>query len=144
MKLPTKRFDATIPLPEYEDKAAGFDFVCREDATIEPGEIKALPGNIALEIPEGNVLFIIPRSSTANRLGLRMPHSIGVIDPFYCGQDNEIVLLSQNFADQPVAVRKGSKLAQGILVKYERVDFDESIPLKPSKVEKWIEPRKEG
>lgn len=137
MKLITKRFDTSIPLPEYEEKAAGFDFVCREDAIIDPKEIKALPGNIALEIPEGYVLLVVPRSSTANRKGMIMPHSMGVVDPFYDGEDNEIVLLFQNITDQPVKVKRGEKLAQGILVKYEKVEFDESKKLKPSKREKW-------
>ncbi len=93
MKLPVKRFDKGIALPKYEKLAAGFDFRVRKGATFQPGEIKPVPANIALQIPDGYVLLVVPRSSTASRIGLGMPHSMGVIDPYYCGDDNEIMLI---------------------------------------------------
>jgi dUTP pyrophosphatase len=142
MKLIAKRFDKSLPLPTYEKGAAGFDFVCRSNTTIKPKEIKALPGNIALDIPEGYVLLVVPRSSTANKLGLMMPHSIGVVDPFYDGEDNEIVLLFYNFTNKTVRIKRGDKIAQGILIKYEQVQFDESRKLGPSHIEKWKAPRR--
>ena len=141
MKVPTKRFDTSLPLPKYEKQAAGFDFICRSRATLKPSEIKAIPANLALAIPEGYVLLIVPRSSTPSRLGLMMPHSVGVLDPYYSGDQNEIVLLLQNFTEKVVRVKKGDVLAQGILVKYEKVEFDETKKLKSSKRGKWKAPR---
>jgi dUTP pyrophosphatase len=142
MKIPTKRFDKSLSLPSYEKGAAGFDFVCKNDAIIKPREIKALPANIALDIPEGYVLLVIPRSSTANKLGLMMPHSLGVIDPFYDGDNNEIILLFYNFTNKTVKIKRGDKIAQGIVVKYERVEFDESKKLHPSTINKWKAPKR--
>ncbi len=138
MKIKTKRFDKNIPLPSYEELAAGFDFVCREDTELEPGESKAIPGNIAMEIPDGYVLMVVPRSSTASRFGLTMPHSVGIIDPFYRGDDNEIMLIFHNFGNKKSIIKKGDKIAQGILVKYEKISFSETDKLGKSKVNKWV------
>lgn len=137
MKVKTKRFDKKFPLPKYEKMAAGFDFYCRESAVFEPGEMKAVPGNVAMEIPDGYVLLVVPRSSTAHRRGLMMPHSIGVVDPFYRGDDEEIVLLFYNFTKKKVYIKKGDKIAQGILLKNEKVDFHEVEKLNKSKRGKW-------
>lgn len=133
MEIKIKRFDKKIPLPKYEKDAAGFDFFCRTNASIKPKEIKALPANIAFVIPKGYVLFILPRSSTPTRKGLVMPHSVGVLDPFYCGDDNEAKLIFQNITNKTVSIKKGDKLAQGILIKYESAVFKEVEKLKKSK-----------
>jgi dUTP pyrophosphatase len=105
--------------------AAGFDFYCVKNTTIKPGEIKVLPSNIALEIPEGCALLVLPRSSTPSRHGLMMPHSIGLIDPFYHGDNDEIILQFYNFTKKQVKIKKGDKIAQGVLIKYEKVEFEE-------------------
>lgn len=133
MEIKIKRFNKKIPLPKYEKDAAGFDFFCRTNVSIKPKEIKALPANIAFVIPKGYVLFILPRSSTPTRKGLVMPHSVGVLDPFYCGDDNEAKLIFQNITNKTVSIKKGDKLAQGILIKYELVVFKEVEKLKKSK-----------
>ncbi len=139
MRIRAKRFDKKFPLPKYEKMAAGFDFYCRESAILKPGEMKAIPANVAMEIPDGYVLIVVPRSSTAHRKGLMMPHSIGIIDPFYRGDDEEIVLLFYNFTKDKVSIRKGDKIAQGILLKSEKVDFQEVEKLNKSKRGKWKE-----
>jgi len=115
MEITTKRFNKDIPLPVYEDWAAGFDFVCRDDSEINAGESKAIPANIALEIPDWYVLLVVPRSSTASRFNLSMPHSIGIIDPFYKGDDNEIMLIFHNFGNKTTTIKQWDMIAQGIL-----------------------------
>lgn len=142
MKIKAKRFDKTLKLPEYESGAAGFDFVCRKSVTIKPGEIKAVPGNIALQVPAGYVLLVAPRSSTANKYGLSMPHSIGVVDPFYNGNDNEIALLFYNFTSKSSTVNKGDKIAQGILIKTENITWQEVESLEMSRVPAWRAPKR--
>jgi dUTP pyrophosphatase len=142
MKIPAKRFDTKLPLPEYEPLAAGFDFVCRENVVIKPQQLKTISANIAMAIPKGYTLLVVPRSSTPHRFGLSMPHSIGIVDPFYNGSDDELVLLFYNFTSKTVKVKRGDKIAQGILVKYEAVEFDESKALKKSHIGKWKKPKR--
>lgn len=83
MDMRIKRFDKTLPLPEEEAGAAGFDFSFRESATIQPGEIQLVSVNVAVEIPKGYFMMITLRSSTPMRRGLMMPNAPGIIDPFY-------------------------------------------------------------
>ena len=134
MKIKIKRFDKNLPHPKYEKGAAGFDFFCRTNVTIKPKEIRGAPSNIALVVPKGYVLLITPRSSTPTRTGLIMPHTIGIVDPFFCGDDNEIQLIFKNPTDKTVTIKKGAKLAQGVLIKCETAIFDEVKKLKKSKV----------
>lgn len=117
MDIKIKRFDSTIRLPRYEKNAAGLDFYCRTGVTILPKQIVAIPSNVAMKIPKGYFLLIVPRSSTPKRKGLTMPNSVGVIDPYYCGDEDEIQLIFQNITDKPVHLKKGEKIAQGILIK---------------------------
>ncbi len=112
MKINLKRFDKTIPLPKYEKGAAGFDFFCRKNTYIKPQEIKPILSNVAISLPKDCVLFVVPRSSTLKRKRLIMPNSVGVIDPFYCGDDNEIMLIFQNITNKTVYLKKGEKLAK--------------------------------
>jgi len=137
MEIKIKRFDESLPIPQYEDGAAGFDFFCRIDMTIAPNEIKGVPANVALVVPKDHVLLVVPRSSTPTRTGLIMPHSIGVIDPFFCGDDNEIQLIFKNTTDKPVTIKKGDKLAQGLLIKCEKTIFKEVKKLKKLNVENF-------
>ena len=141
MQIKIKRFDKTLPLPKYEKLAAGFDIYTRQGATFLPGEIKALPSNLAIQLPDEYVLMIFPRSSTPNRLGLVMPHSVGIIDPFYKGDDNEIMLVFQNITNHKVKVKKGDKLAQGIILKYEKARFIEVDSLPKSSRPRWTAKR---
>jgi dUTP pyrophosphatase len=137
MKHKIKRFDKNIPLPKYEKMAAGFDFYLPKSVIFGPGETKTINTNIAMEIPEGYFFLIAPRSTTFSRFGLIMPHSMGIIDPMYRGDDNELVLLFHNLSKKKVTVPKSAKIAQGILIKYEKAEFQEVNKLNKSKRGRW-------
>ena len=126
MKIRIKRIDRELPLPMYESKgAAGFDFLAREDKTIQPEEIALVPGNIIVEIPEGYMLVVASRSSTPKKKGLTFPHGIGVIDSDFRGPEDEIWIQVKNFTDQPVTVKRGEKIAQGIFVPVAQAEWEE-------------------
>lgn len=132
MKVPIKRFDKTIKLPNYEKWAAWCDLTCRKWATIKPGEIVAVAAGIAIQVPAWYVALIFPRSSTASRKWLLLANSVGIVDPFYAGDDNEIMLLFYNFTTQNVRVKKGEKLVQCLLIKSENIERDEKKSFKKS------------
>jgi len=111
--------DAVVPV-YATDGSAGFDFSCLNEVEIAPGRTELLRTGLATGIPEGYFLTIVPRSSTGLKTPLRMPHSMGVIDPDYRG---EIMLLFQNTGRRPFKVQKGRKIAQGILMPIVRMDI---------------------
>lgn len=126
MKLTIKRFDKTLPLPNYEENGAVcFDFVVREKVEFEPNEIKLVPLNVAIKVPIGYALLVFSRSSTPLRKGLIVPHGAGIIDPFYCGDKDEIMIEFMNKTDKNVEITKGEFLAQGMLIKVEGVEWEE-------------------
>lgn len=137
MKIKIKRFDENISLPEYEKGAAGFDFLCRTNTVIKPNEIRGIPSNVALVVPKGYLLLVLSRSSTPTHTGLVMPHSVGIIDPFFCGDDDEIQLIFKNTTNKSISIKKGAKLAQGVLIKYETAEFVEVKKLKKLKRKKF-------
>ena len=125
MNIPIKRFDQQFPLPSGTKGAACFDLICRETVTIQPKEIKPIPQNIALKVPDGHVLLLFSRSSTPLRKGLMMANSVGVVDPFYCGDNDENLAFLYNFTDQPVTVEAGDRVVQGMIIKTEPIEWNE-------------------
>jgi dUTP pyrophosphatase len=124
LQVKIKRIDPDLPLPRREsDGAAGFDLITRTRTIIEPGQIGLVPANVIVEILRGYALIVAARSSTPMRTGLVIPHGIGIIDSDFHGDDDEIMVQVWNPTDAPVTVDRGDRIAQGILMKIEPVDW---------------------
>ncbi|MGH2410339.1 MAG: dUTP diphosphatase [Chloroflexota bacterium] len=121
-----RRLDPDLPLPEYATPGAvGFDLYCRADTVLAPGEIALLPTGVAIATPPGYMLLVASRSSTPHRKGLSVPHGVGVIDQDYAGDGDEVRCQVYNFTASPVTVKRGERLAQGIFVRVDRVQWEE-------------------
>lgn len=73
--------------------------------------------------------MIVNRSSNPKKKKLVIPNSIGIIDSdYYNNADNEgeIGFLFYNLSDQPIEIKKGEKLGQGIFQKYYLTNNDKS------------------
>jgi dUTP pyrophosphatase len=126
MKIQVTRIDKDLPLPSYQTEGAvAFDLAPRATETIAPRELKILPANIIIKIPEGYMLLIASRSSTARKKGLMLANGVGVLDQDYHGPKDELGILVYNFTDAPVTVERGERIAQGIIVPIHRAEFEE-------------------
>jgi len=126
MKVKIKRLDKTLPLPVYATNGSvGFDLYARLDTTINPGEIKVIPANVIIEIPNGYALKLYARSSTPKKHGLFLANSVGIIDQDYCGPEDELGLNVYNFRDMPVTIKRGERIGQGVFTKIEKVGWKE-------------------
>lgn len=126
MNVKIKRLDKNLPIPRYETAGSvGFDFVCRESVAIKPHSLELIPANVIVETPPGYMLMVTLRSSTPRKLGLLIPHGVGVIDQDYCGEDDEIKIQVYNFSSNPVTVERGDKIAQGIFVRVDAAQWSE-------------------
>lgn len=126
MKVKIKRIDKSLPLPVYETGGSvGFDIIAREDKEIAPKEILMIPSNLIIEVPKGHMLIVASRSSTPAKKGLLPPHGIGIIDHDYCGPEDEIKVLVYNFTENPVVIKRGDKIAQGVFVKINKFKWKE-------------------
>lgn len=125
-KVKIKRIDKSLPLPIYETQGSvGFDLLSRQDIQIEPGTIARIPANVIVQVPKGYMLMLASRSSTPSKKGLTKPHGIGVIDQDYCGESDELLIQVYNFTEKPSFIQKGEKIAQGIFVRVDQLQFTE-------------------
>lgn len=125
MNIKIKRFDKDLPLPEYKTSGAvAFDFLSRIEITIPPKEFKYVPLNVAIEIPDGYTILLIARSGTHKR-GLMLLNGVGVFDSDYCGNEDEYIAVYFNFTNTPVIVERGERIAQGLVIKRENVQWEE-------------------
>jgi dUTP pyrophosphatase len=130
VRLAVRRIDTSLPLPAYQTPGAtAFDLACRESMTISPGALASIPSNLVVGVPTGYVLLVALRSSTPHRTGLVSPHGVGIIDQDYCGPDDEIGILVYNPTASPIVVRRGDRIAQGLLLPVERVEWDEEATM---------------
>jgi len=112
-------------LPDYQSSgAACFDFYALEKTIIDPQSIAKIRTGLVIEVPRGSALLILPRSSTPG-LGLRKPHSIGVVDSDYRGQADEVLIMLENTTSKPITVETLQRVAQGCVVRTPKVKWRE-------------------
>lgn len=127
MQVSVTRIDRELPLPRYETAGAvAFDIFCRVDTVVAPKAIALIPGNVIVKVPPGHVLLLASRSSTPVKKGLLTPHGIGIIDHDFCGPNDELRVQLYNFTDAPVTVSRGERLAQVLVVPFERAEIVET------------------
>lgn len=113
-------------LPGYAhgpEEDAGMDLRSAVDVVIAAGATVLVPTGLALEIPPGYEAQIRPRSGLALKHSITMPNAPGTIDPGYRG---ELGVILHNLGKEPFAVRAGDRIAQMIVARYERVEWEES------------------
>jgi dUTP pyrophosphatase len=114
-------------IPEYQTgEAAGFDLAAAADVTVDPGRVALVPTGLVIHVPIRMFLGIFARSSTPLKKGLMIANGVGVVDPDYCGPDDEVKIAVMNFTSDPVTVRAGDRIAQGILLEAPRVEWAEA------------------
>ncbi len=116
-------------LPEYATIAsAGMDLRANLDApvTLNSLERVLIPTGIFMELPVGFEAQIRPRSGLAFKNGITVLNSPGTIDADYRG---EIKVLLINLSSETFTIQDGERVAQMVVAKHERVDWQNSEQL---------------
>jgi dUTP diphosphatase len=92
---------------------------------VAPGKIVLVPTGLVIEVPAGHFLAILARSSTPLKRGLLIANGVGVLDPDYCGPNDEVMIQVLNISGAEVQVKRGDRLAQGIVLPAPRVSWQE-------------------
>ena len=125
------RLDPDLPAPTYAHPGdAGADLVTTVDVTLPPGDRALVPTGIALALPEGYVALVHPRSGLAARHGLSIVNAPGTIDAGYRGEIK--VMLINHDPTTTVELRRGDRIAQLVVQRFERVRFVEVADLPDS------------
>ena len=135
MKIYIKKLHKDAIIPTYQtDGASGFDFHAIEDTMIHPSETKLLPTGLQISFPLGTELQIRPRSGLSLKTGLRIPNSPSTIDSDYL---KEIGIILHNTAKTEILIRKGDRIAQGVLcpvLRGEIVESEEVYDIKSNRI----------
>ena len=122
-----RRLRASVRLPEYQTPgAAGFDLAASEDVVVAPHAIALVPTGLVIAVPDDYFLGVFARSSTPLRRGLIVSNGVGVIDADYCGTTDEIKIQVLNVIGDPVTIRAGDRIAQGLFIPVARAWWDET------------------
>ncbi|CAB4143288.1 Dut dUTPase [uncultured Caudovirales phage] len=126
MQIKIKKLHNNAVIPKYAKAGdAGLDLVATEIINDEAFQITYGTG-LAMEIPEGYVGLIFPRSSI-RKYELSLTNCVGVIDSGYRG---EIQATFRKEGGLPsIRYEVGDKIAQIIIVPYPTIEFVETDEL---------------
>lgn len=81
----------------------------------------AIPTGLTIALPEGFEGQVRPRS------GMALNHNIGIINaPGTIDSDfrNEVMVLLTNFSDQAYEIHRGDRIAQLVIARCERIEWE--------------------
>ena len=115
IELPIQRLraDAVVPDRAYEGDA-GLDLAACERIELAPGERAVVGTGLAVAIPEGYAGFVQPRSGLADRHGITIVNSPGLIDSGYRGE-LKVILLNTD-TTHGFVVEPGMRVAQLVVL----------------------------
>lgn len=115
-------------IPKYGSiNSAGCDLYASEDLVIRPGEVKVMPLNLIMAIPEDCEAQIRPRSGLSLKTTIRIPNSPGTIDADYRDNVGVIIENSYNIANLPYEIFRNPNLLNVLKDNYREVSLSEVI-----------------
>lgn len=112
-------------LPNYETIAsAGMDLRANieQPIVLQPLGRAIVKTGLFIELPIGYEAQVRPRSGLAAKKGVTVLNSPGTIDADYRG---EIGVILVNLSNEPFTVENGERIAQLIIARHERAEWNE-------------------
>lgn len=116
----TSKYD----LPKYETTgSAGMDLKANLDAkiTLNSLERTLVPTGLYIALPKGFEAQVRARSGLAIKQGISLVNAVGTIDSDYRG---EVKVALVNLSNDSVTIKPGDRIAQLVIARYERVDWE--------------------
>lgn len=113
-----------LPLPAYHSvQASGMDVAAAVTGPVSlaPGEIKMIPTNFAVAIPQGFEIQVRPRSGLAIKHGVTVVNSPGTIDADYRG---EVKIGLINLGPEEYTIKRGDRIAQLVVGAVQKAELD--------------------
>jgi len=107
--------------PQYATEgSAGFDLIANANYDIRPLERQLVTTGLCVAIPQGYEMQIRPRSGLALKHGVTVLNAPATIDSDYRG---EIGVILMNLGEKLFSVKKGDRIAQGVIAPVMQADF---------------------
>lgn len=116
-------------IPAYETEgSAGMDLRANltEAITLKPLERAIIKTGLYIALPQGYEAQVRPRSGLAAKKGITVLNAPGTVDADYRG---EIGVILVNLSNDDFIVNDGERVAQLVIAKHERVNWQEVIVL---------------
>ncbi len=113
------------PSPSYATvNSAGVDLKANivEPIVLQPLQRAVVPTGLKIALPEGTEAQVRPRSGLAAKHGVTVLNSPGTIDADYRG---EVGVILVNLSDKAFTVNPGERIAQMVVARYERVEWED-------------------
>ena len=121
-----------LPVPKMKTPgSAGFDLsaAVARHLTISPFERTFIPCGFSLALPQGYEAQIRPRSGLALSHGVTVLNAPGTIN---CDYRGEVGVLLVNLGQEAFAIRRGDRIAQMVIARYEQPKLVLSQSLDPT------------
>ncbi|WP_299678272.1 dUTP diphosphatase [uncultured Tenacibaculum sp.] len=112
-------------IPTYETEgSAGMDLRANlnEPVVLKPLERAIIKTGLFIALPQGFEAQVRPRSGLAAKKGITVLNSPGTVDADYRG---EIGVILVNLSNDEFTVNDGERIAQLVIAKHERVNWQE-------------------
>ncbi|WP_299619061.1 dUTP diphosphatase [uncultured Tenacibaculum sp.] len=112
-------------IPTYETEgSAGMDLRANlnEPVILKPLERAIIKTGLFIALPQGYEAQVRPRSGLAAKKGITVLNSPGTVDADYRG---EIGVILVNLSNDEFTVNDGERIAQLVIAKHERVNWQE-------------------
>lgn len=119
-------------LPAYAtEMSAGMDLKANisEPSVLNPLCRMLVPTGLYIQLPAGYEAQVRPRSGLAAKHGISVANAPGTIDADYRG---EIKVILINLSNEPFTVNPGERIAQMVVAKHEKVEWESVESLEES------------
>lgn len=128
-KLRVMMDDDACYVPEYAHEGdAGLDLRAVEDVTVPPAFVKMVRTGLHVEIPDGCVGLVFPRSGLGSR-GITLKNAVGVVDSGYRG---EVLAAIWNTTLEDFRISRGDRIVQMVVMPYCPCTIEEAYELSDS------------
>ncbi len=117
--------DSPWDAPGYATEgSAGVDLKANieEPITLAPFQRVIVPTGLRIALPKGTEAQVRPRSGLAAKHGITVLNTPGTIDSDYRGEVGVILI---NLSDKDFVINPGERIAQMVLARYERFEWEE-------------------
>lgn len=125
MQVKVKKLHPEAIIPKYAKQGdAGLDLTAVSEEWNENNSMVTYSTGLSIEIPEGYVGLLFPRSSVC-KTSLNLSNSVGVIDSGYRGE----IMLKYRYPEEGLVYDLGDRVGQLIIMPYPQIELIEAEEL---------------